>query len=71
MVGQLISSDELPDNYPVPTRVVSVIRFCWGPSAYECPQKHNLIMFLEYNVWTGIFGFESVLQREKHKVYEG
>jgi hypothetical protein len=27
MVGQLISSDELPDNYPVPTRVVSVIRF--------------------------------------------
>jgi hypothetical protein len=27
MVGQLISSDELPDNYPVSTRVVSVIRF--------------------------------------------
>jgi hypothetical protein len=27
MVGQLISLDELPDNYPVPTRVVSVIRF--------------------------------------------
>jgi hypothetical protein len=27
MIGQLISSDELPDNYPVPTRVVSVIRF--------------------------------------------
>jgi hypothetical protein len=27
MVGQLISSDELPDNYPIPTRVVSVIRF--------------------------------------------
>jgi hypothetical protein len=27
MVGQLISSDELPDNYPVPTRVVSVICF--------------------------------------------
>jgi hypothetical protein len=27
MVGQLISSDELPDNYPAPTRVVFVIRF--------------------------------------------
>jgi hypothetical protein len=26
MVGQLISSDELTDNYSVPTRVVSVIR---------------------------------------------
>jgi hypothetical protein len=27
MVGQLISSDELPDNYLVPTPVVSVICF--------------------------------------------
>jgi hypothetical protein len=22
---------------------------CWGPSAFEGPQKHNLTMFLEYN----------------------
>jgi hypothetical protein len=27
MVGQLISSDELPDNYPTPIWVVSFIRF--------------------------------------------
>jgi hypothetical protein len=44
---------------------------CLGPSASEGPQKHDLTMFLEYNVWTGIFGFESVLQWEKHKEYEG
>jgi hypothetical protein len=43
---------------------------CWGPSAFEGPQKHDLTMFLEYNAWTGIFGFESVLQRERHKEYE-
>jgi hypothetical protein len=23
---------------------------CWGPSAYEGPQKHDLTVFLEYNV---------------------
>jgi hypothetical protein len=23
---------------------------CWGPSASEGPQKHDLTMFLEYNV---------------------
>jgi hypothetical protein len=23
---------------------------CWGPSASEGPQKHNLTVFLEYNV---------------------
>ena len=28
---------------------------CWGPSASEGPQKHDLTMSLEYNVWTGIF----------------
>jgi hypothetical protein len=22
---------------------------CWGPSAFEGPQKHDLTMFLEYN----------------------
>jgi hypothetical protein len=30
-------------------------RSCWGPSASEGPQKHDLTMPLEYNVWTGIF----------------
>jgi hypothetical protein len=29
---------------------------CWGPSASEGPQKHDLTMFLEYNIWTGTFG---------------
>jgi hypothetical protein len=23
---------------------------CWGPSAFEGPQKHDLTVFLEYNV---------------------
>jgi hypothetical protein len=23
---------------------------CWGPSAYEGPQKQDLTVFLEYNV---------------------
>jgi hypothetical protein len=22
--------------------------YCWGPSAYEGPQKHDLIMFSKY-----------------------
>jgi hypothetical protein len=29
--------------------------YCWGPSASEGPQKHDLTMFLEYNTWTGTF----------------
>jgi hypothetical protein len=33
-------------------------RACWGPSASEGPQKHDLTMSLEYNVWTGIFELE-------------
>ena len=24
--------------------------YCWGPSAYEGPQKQDLTVFLEYNV---------------------
>jgi hypothetical protein len=31
------------------------IQPCWGPSASEGPQKHDLTVPLEYNVWTGIF----------------
>jgi hypothetical protein len=26
------------------------LQYCWGPSAYEGPQKHDLTVFLEYNV---------------------
>jgi hypothetical protein len=28
---------------------------CWGPSASEGPQKHDLTMFSKWNMWTGIF----------------
>jgi hypothetical protein len=31
------------------------VTHCWGPSASERPQKHDLTMPLEYNVWIGIF----------------
>jgi hypothetical protein len=26
------------------------LSYCWGPSAYEGPQKQDLTVFLEYNV---------------------
>jgi hypothetical protein len=32
---------------------------CWGPSASEGPQKHDLTKFLEYNTLTGTFGLRS------------
>jgi hypothetical protein len=32
---------------------------CWGPSASEGPQKHDLTMFLEKSTLTGIFGLGS------------
>jgi hypothetical protein len=38
--------------------LVEVYGSCWGPSASEGPQKHDLTMSLEYNVWTGIFELE-------------
>jgi hypothetical protein len=28
----------------------SILVVCWGPSAYEGPQKQDLTVFLEYNV---------------------
>jgi hypothetical protein len=31
-------------------------RKCWGPSASEGPQKHDLTMFFKWNMWTSIFG---------------
>jgi hypothetical protein len=34
---------------------------CWGPSASEGPQKHDLTMPLEYNMWTWIFEQESTV----------
>jgi hypothetical protein len=30
-------------------KCISELRMCWGPSASEGPQKHDLTMFLEYN----------------------
>jgi hypothetical protein len=30
--------------------IISKVRYCWGPSASEGPQKHDLTVFLEYNV---------------------
>ena len=41
---------------------------CWGPSAYEGPQKQDLTIFLEYNAWAGIFGLKSVSQQEKTRI---
>jgi hypothetical protein len=38
---------------------------CWGPSSSEGPQKHDLIMFLEYNTSTGTFGLGSEPQCEE------
>jgi hypothetical protein len=38
---------------------IYVIRYCWGPSASEGSQKHDLTMFSKWNMWTGIFGFGS------------
>jgi hypothetical protein len=43
-----------PSPSPSPSAAVHVPeperRRCWGPSASEGPQKHDLTMFLEYNV---------------------
>jgi hypothetical protein len=33
-----------------------ILSICWGPSASEGPQKHDLTMFSKWNMWTGIFG---------------
>jgi hypothetical protein len=47
-------------------------KYCWGPSASEGPQKHDLTKFLEYDAWTGIFGLELKPQcEEAQKEYEG
>jgi hypothetical protein len=37
---------------------------CWGPSSSEGPQKHDLTMFPECNIWIGSFGLGS----EPHSV---
>jgi hypothetical protein len=44
MVGQLISSDELSDNYPVPTLVVSVI--CFLPVRIITRSRHVSVLNL-------------------------
>jgi hypothetical protein len=41
---------------------------CWGPSASEGPQKHDLTMFLEYDTWTGTFGLRSKPQCEEAQI---
>jgi hypothetical protein len=42
-----------------------LLTYCWGPSASEGPQKHDLTMFLEYDTWTGTFGLRSKPQCEE------
>jgi hypothetical protein len=44
---------------------------CWGPSASEGPQKQDLIVFLEYNVWTGIFGLKSGITVDQNNTKVG
>jgi hypothetical protein len=34
----------------VSVMVAHPMPYCWGPSASEGPQKHDLTVFLEYNV---------------------
>jgi hypothetical protein len=43
-------SNQIPLHHPCIPKT-----HCWGPSASEGPQKHDLTIPLEYNVWTGIF----------------
>jgi hypothetical protein len=39
------------DNFYWPSMISNdFYYYCWGPSASEGPQKHDLTMFLEYNV---------------------
>jgi hypothetical protein len=45
-----------------PKALVPLTTDCWGPSAYEGPQKQDLTVFLEHNVRTGTFGLESESQ---------
>jgi hypothetical protein len=59
-----------PSDIPK-TAFITKYGLCWGPSSSECPQKHDLTMFLECNTWTGTFGFGSEPQCEKHEEYEG
>jgi hypothetical protein len=44
---------------------------CWGPSASEGLQKQDLIVFLEYNVWTGIFGLKSGITVDQNNTKVG
>jgi hypothetical protein len=41
--------DSTTANVAPPLRLC-LFPFCWGPSAYEGPQKQDLTVFLEYNV---------------------
>jgi hypothetical protein len=61
MIGQSISKPKKKkrhQNQPTQIKELVVHDSCWGPLASEGPQKHDLTMSLEYNVWTGIFELE-------------
>jgi hypothetical protein len=51
-----MSVTEPPKSLGPPTVVLvqrtsdNPVDACWGPSAYEGPQKQDLTIFLEYNV---------------------
>jgi hypothetical protein len=47
------------------SRSLLFLTLCWGPSASEGPQKHDLTTFLEYNTWTGTFGLKPKPQYEE------
>jgi hypothetical protein len=51
---QFLSTVCLGSNSTFYRKTTNII--CWGPSASEGPQKHVLIMFSKWNMWTGIFG---------------
>jgi hypothetical protein len=48
-----------------PLSWVGGMHHCWGPSSSEGPQKHDLTMFVEYDIWIGTFGLESESQCEE------
>jgi hypothetical protein len=49
-----LAEQRLPTQWSTATNTC-----CWGPSASEGPQKHDLTMFSKWNMWAGIFGIGS------------
>jgi hypothetical protein len=52
MIGDVLEDFKIYLHQLTPNAIVrlSVFIWCWGPSASEGPQKHDLTVFLEYNV---------------------